>query len=451
VILLASLVYSGNVVLAIQGKKFTAGDLDVLAATPLEDLVTFKHVERPRDWDLPALTVLFELVGLAPGLAKEVTLGKDEPVARLQAEAARLVQRLVLARNTLASGLSFWGRKLFSDAEAEEYRISLEKLKGFLETLQAYATPARLKNFRNGEDEVSSYRTDLENLKKVEALRDSLSEIAPPAAYLSTAETALPEDHPLAARIREARGRAPERLESLTNSACQGALLAELGALKSEYISTYMALHTSARLSLSDDRRKSDLLYGDERLKRLQTLSAIELLPVQQLKDIKIRLAGLKTCYSITSRVLESSPLCQECNFKPALEDSMAPARNILTSLEDGLDGLQEEWVKTLLADLEDTSARENPPLISPDHREFIEDFLNSRTLPEPLTQEFISAVSEALTSLRKVTIGSEDLRTALLDGGSPATPEEMQERFERFLDARVGSTDPGRVRIVLE
>jgi Family of unknown function (DUF6079) len=431
VILLASLVYSGNVVLAIQGKKFTAGDLDVLAATPLEDLVTFKHVERPRDWDLPALTVLFELVGLAPGLAKEVTLGKDEPVARLQAEAARLVQRLVLARNTLASGLSFWGRKLFSDAEAEEYRIRLEKLKGFLETLQAYATPARL--------------------KKVEALRDSLSEIAPPAAYLSTAETALPEDHPLAARIREARGRAPERLESLTNSASQGALLAELGALKSEYISTYMALHTSARLSLSDDRRKSDLLYGDERLKRLQTLSAIELLPVQQLKDIKIRLAGLKTCYSITSRVLESSPLCQECNFKPALEDSMAPARNILTSLEDGLDGLQEEWVKTLLADLEDTSARENLPLISPDHREFIEDFLNSRTLPEPLTQEFISAVSEALTSLRKVTIGSEDLRTALLDGGSPATPEEMQERFERFLDARVGSTDPGRVRIVLE
>lgn len=48
-VLLASLVYSGNVVVAIQGKKFTAGDLDVLAATSLEDLVNFKHVERPRD------------------------------------------------------------------------------------------------------------------------------------------------------------------------------------------------------------------------------------------------------------------------------------------------------------------------------------------------------------------------------------------------------------------
>jgi Family of unknown function (DUF6079) len=312
VVLLASLVYSGNVVLAIQGKKFTASDLDVLAATPLGDLLNFKHVERPRDWDLPALTALFELVGLAPGLAKEVTLGKDEPVARLQAEAARLVERLVLARNTLASGLSFWGRNLFSDVESEEYRTSLERLKSFLETLQAFTIPARLKNVRNGEDEVRSYRSDLEKLRKVEVLRDSLGEIGPPAAYLSTAETALPEDHPLAARIRDARERALERLESLTSSASRGELLGELSALKSEYSSTYMALHTGARLNLSDDRRKSDLLYGDERLKRLQTLSAIELLPVQQLEDLRTRLAGLKTCYSITSRTLESSPLCQE-------------------------------------------------------------------------------------------------------------------------------------------
>jgi hypothetical protein len=126
-----------------------------------------------------------------------------------------------------------------------------------------------------------------------------------------------------------------------------------------------MALHTGARLNLSDDRRKSDLLYGDERLKRLKTLSAIELLPIQQLKDFEDRLAGLKTCYSITSRALESAPLCQECNFKPAQEDSKAPARSILSDLEDGLEGLQDEWVKSLLADLEDPSTQENLALLA--------------------------------------------------------------------------------------
>ncbi len=453
VVLLASLVYSGNLVLAIQGKKLTVNDLDVLAATPLEDLTNFKHIERPKTADLPALTALFELVGLAPGLAKEAVNGKDESVARLQAEAAKLVQRLVLARNTLESGLSFWGRNLFSEAEVEEHRTSLERLKSFLETLQAYATPAKLKNFRNGEDEVRSYRADLENLKRVEALRDALGEIGPPAAYLSTAQTALPEDHPLFGKIRDARERALGRLESLTSPATRGELLGELGALKSDYIQTYMALHTRARLGLSDDRRKSELLYGDERLKRLETLSAIELLPVQQLKDFKTRLANLRTCYSITSRTLESSPLCQEpnCNFKPALEDSKAPAKTILSEAEKELDGLQDEWVKTLLADLEDPSTRENLPLISQNHRKLVEDFLVSRTLPEPLTQEFVSAVREALASLRKVTIRGEELRTALLDGGSPATPDEMRKRFERFLDNRIQDADPGRVRIVLE
>ena len=107
--------------------------------------------------------------------------------------------------------------------------------------------------------------------------------------------------------------------------------------------------------------------------------------------------------------------------------------------------------MKTLLADLEDLSTQENLALLAASRRDLIEDFLGSRTLPEPLTPEFISAVREALSSLRKVTIGSEELRKALLDGGSPVTPEEMQKRFERFLEARVGSTDPGRVRIVLE
>lgn len=451
VVVLASLIHSGNLVLAIQGKKLTAADLEVLAATSLEDLINFKHIERPRDWDRPALRSVFELVGLAPGLVERVTQNDNESVARLQAEAARLVQRLVLTRNALGNSLSFWGRGLFSETEADDYRVSLDRLKGFLETLQAYSTPAKLKNFRVAEDEVRSYRANLEDLRKIEGLQGVMGEIGPPAAYLSTAETVLPEDHPLADKIRTAREQALERLDSLTEQATRGELLGKLNALKGEYIETYMALHTRARLGLNDDRRKYNLLSDDERMKRMDTLSDIELLPVQQLRDFKLSLAGLKTCYSITSRALESSPLCQECNFRPALEETSAPAKSILSSLEGRLNEMQDEWVKTLLADLEDPSTQENLYLISPNRRKLIEDFLSSRSLPEPLTQEFISAVREALSSLSKVIINGEDLRSALLNGGSPATPEELRKRFESFLAARVEGADPGRVRIVLE
>ena len=47
------------------------------------------------------------------------------------------------------------------------------------------------------------------------------------------------------------------------------------------------------------------------------------------------------------------------------------------------------------------------------------------------MSQDFIDALREALSGLIKVAMTPEDLRTALLKGGSPVTPAEMKKRFE--------------------
>jgi len=47
--------------------------------------------------------------------------------------------------------------------------------------------------------------------------------------------------------------------------------------------------------------------------------------------------------------------------------------------------------------------------------------------------------------------ITTDDLRTALLSGGSPAAPAEMKKRFEEYLDELTKGKEPGKVRIVLE
>ena len=73
VVLLATLVYSGDVVLAIPGKKFDASSLDSLVAAPADALLQFRHVEPPREWNLPTMRALLELVGLTPGNAQLVT------------------------------------------------------------------------------------------------------------------------------------------------------------------------------------------------------------------------------------------------------------------------------------------------------------------------------------------------------------------------------------------
>lgn len=44
----------------------------------------------------------------------------------------------------------------------------------------------------------------------------------------------------------------------------------------------------------------------------------------------------------------------------------------------------------------------------------------------------------------------TEDLRKALLKGGSPATPAEMKKRFEDYLDEITRGHEISKVRIVL-
>jgi Family of unknown function (DUF6079) len=107
VVVLAALVYAGEVVLAIPGKKFDATSLPQLAGTGIDELARFKHIERPNDWNLPALKAFFELLGLTPGMAQLVTQGKDEPVQELQKAVTATVERLVLMQQSLQTGLFF--------------------------------------------------------------------------------------------------------------------------------------------------------------------------------------------------------------------------------------------------------------------------------------------------------------------------------------------------------
>ncbi len=173
-VVLASLVYSGDLVLAIPGKKFDATGLPQLAGTFVSELTQFKHIERPKDWDHPALKALFELLGLTPGMVQLVTQGKEEPVQQLQKAISEAVEKLVILQQSLQTGLIFWGKNLLTTDEHGSTQIighpcssvsisgSLEKTKRFLESLQAFSSPGKLKNFRYDAQEVTSHRNGVD-------------------------------------------------------------------------------------------------------------------------------------------------------------------------------------------------------------------------------------------------------------------------------------------------
>ena len=103
---------------------------------------------KPKTWNLPALKAVFELLRLPPGMARLVTEGKDEPVQQLQSAVGQTVEKLVLAQQHLQGGFPFCGKSLLSETERGDYRQRLEGAKTFLESLQPYTTPGKLKSFR---------------------------------------------------------------------------------------------------------------------------------------------------------------------------------------------------------------------------------------------------------------------------------------------------------------
>ncbi len=463
VVVLAALVYAGEVVLSIPGKRYDATGLSQLAGTGIDELAQFKHIERPKDWNLPALKALFELLGLPPGMVQLVTQGKDEPVQTLQTTVTTAVENIVRRQQALRDGLHFWGQRLYSDSELATRNSQLETTKSFLESLQAYTTTGKLKNFRYGASEVTAHQDGLNSLAEIKSLEELVVDLGSTASYLSTAEAVLPTGHLSAYNaqvgdwIDKMKMARDEVLSQIGNPDKRSAATfrqktqRKLGDLKKAYLLAYLSMHAKARLGVNEDKCKAQLM-GDERLKDLQKLSTIDLMPRQHLSDFQNRLAGLKSCFALTEQELEASPVCPHCNFKPGAELAAAPAATMLDALDSELDKLVESWTQTLLANLEDPTTKERiKKVLSADQKKIVQALLNSRRLPNEISHAFLVAMKEALTDLVLVSVKIADLRDALLAGGSPITPAEIQKRFEEYLDQLTKGKESGKVRIVLE
>ena len=451
VAVLGSLIYSGDIVLAITGDKIDAGKLSLLAERSLDDLIHFKHIEPPKEINVAVLRSLFELLGLPSGLAQMATQGKEEPVKELLDAVAKQVQRVLTVGTDLQNRLSLWGQSLLREEELRDRQQRLEALKGFLEGLSPYNTVGKLKNLRITQDDIDAQKKNLDVLHSVEKLRDLVAELGTTAAYLSQAEMVLPTDHPWVQQAQATRKDILDKLAEDKSTAHAAEYRKQMSALKKDYVTAYVAQHSKARLGVAEDKTKA-ALRRDPRITTLRALAGISLMPTGQLTAFEDKLDKLKSCASLVERELETSPVCPHCGFRPANEQgNLLPAANVLKALDDELDRLLRGWQQTLLANLEDPIIQANFELLRPKQRDLIEGFLASKSLPDPVTPEFIAAVQEALSGLEKIVITGDDIKKALLTGGSPATPDDLRKRFESFLSERCKGKDASKLRFVVE
>ncbi len=452
VVVLASLVWSGHVVLAVPGRKFDATDVAALAAAPLADIVDFRHLERPKEWDVPALAALFELLELTPGMAQLVAQGKDEPVRELHKAVDATVNRLVTAGQALADGLHCWGRRLLDEPVAADLRGKLNAAKDFLEALQPFSSPGALKNLPHDRPQVEAQRVGLDALREIEALHALVGHFAHAASYFPAAHAALPPGHAWSERLRAVR---EDLLAQVVDPAARSAPgfrpkgQRKLADLKREYIDTYLALHTRARLGVDEERRHGRL-RADGRLQQIEALATIDLLPRQQLDDFLAQVNALKSCPALTEHDLDAAAECPHCSFRPSAERVEAAAGSRLAGLDGELDALLSRWTDILLSNLDDPATRGRLDLLQPDLRAPVQAFMASRRLPAQPSRDFIDAVAQVLSGLSKVVVTLDELRAALFPGGSPATPGELKKRFGDYVDEKAKGLDEAKVRVVV-
>jgi hypothetical protein len=451
VTVLGGLIYSGDIVLAITGDKIDSGKLTLLAEHSLEDIKQFKHVEAPKEINVAVLRSLFELLGLSPGLAQLATQGSEEPVKQLLDAVSSLVGRVLSAGTDLQGKLTFWGKPLLTEDEITDWRKRLEALKSFTEGLSPYNTVGKLKNLRIGSDDIDAQKKNLDVLSAVEKLQDLIADLGTTASYLSQAEMVLTTDNPWVKKAQATRKTVLDKLAADRSAQHAAEYRQTLSQLKKDYVAAYSAQHSKARLGVAEDKTKS-ALRKDNRLVAMRALAGISMMNTAQLTTFEEKLDKLKSCASLVESELSASPYCPHCSFRPANEQGdFLPAANVLKQLDDELERLLDGWQQTLIDNLDDPIIQANFDLLKAAPRALIEQFIASKTLPDPVPPDFVSAIQEALSGLEKVNVSGDDIRNALLQGGSPATPEDLRKRFESFLTDRSKGKDASKLRFVVE
>lgn len=453
VVILAALVHAGDVIIAIPGKKFDATNLQLLAATDVDELARFRHLEQPKEWNLPALKALFELLDLSPGMAQLVTQNQDEPVRTLQQAVVKMLERIVTTQQTIQEGLSFWGWDLISGTTLVNDASKLAEAKTFFDSVRAYSTPGKLKNFQYQVSEIKVHEKAVAVLDEVDSLRELVLRHGSTAAWITAAGGVLPAEHNWVERARSER---QDILDSLSRSdrsqlnQCSQRIDTTLKKLKRDYIATYISLHTRARLGARDDARKTALL-NDPRLATLVKLAEIDLMPRQQVTDFQDRLAALWSCADLLEKELEAVPLCPHCEFRPATETGTADSSQAIKHLDDSLDATVASWTNILLDNLKDPNTQANIDLLKHDDRQMLEEFIQSQTLPIPVQAGFVSILKEALSDLEKVTFNAAGLQQALQAADGPSTPAEMKQRFGEYIDTLTQGKEQAKVRLIME
>ncbi|GAP13552.1 hypothetical protein LARV_01307 [Longilinea arvoryzae] len=473
-VILSALVYNGDIVLSLDGREeLDAGSLERALTRSMTDIINFRFYKRPRTLPINLWSMIFEGLGLQPGLVRDENT-RENAVTELQRLVHAELEMVVQLQNRLEQGAQLWNTPIFTDrltfvveqgtvvgSDAPDFSLSsmdllpgLRGYKQFLEELNKYTTVGKLRNLRYTPGQIQENLEYRLTVQRARQLLDAVNQIQPYTTYLAEAQANLPEDHEWTQHARQVQKNTLDSIRRFGkgNAAFdQQAVLRELTKLKQDYIKIYSDLHRKSVLTASgDDLRQR--LYRDARFDSMRALSAIELLTRSgDFEFWKQQLTGLVSCREFHEGVLTDSPTCPYCHLRPAQLRTAVHSDALVHLLDDKLSDLLKNWRKALRDNLNSNIAQHSLEAMSPAERKPVDDFLQQGDDAENLPVNFVPSAIQALRGIQAVTLPVDLLMQALKAGGLPCTREELQNRFKQFLDQQMRGHDAGNTRLTLD
>jgi hypothetical protein len=85
------------------------------------------------------------------------------------------------------------------------------------------------------------------------------------------------------------------------------------------------------------------------------------------------------------------------------------------------------------------------------DQKEAVNAFLKAKAFPEKINNEFVQGVQTALSGLIAIQVRPAELLDALGDSGAPSTVEQLESRFDKFLQKITQGKEQAKVRLVIQ
>lgn len=476
VVILLALVYNGDIVLNVDGREeLDANTLNQVVTRALKDLMDFRFYKRPRTLPLPLWTNIFEGLGLKPGLIRDENT-RDEAVKQLQSKVNAQLEQVARLESRVQSGLSVWNTPLFTDRptmivesgtvvgsdvtgvtlNSSELLAGLRGYKKFLEELNKFNTIGKLRNLKFGPSDIKDGISDRERVEHAADLVELVSQIQPLTAYLAEAKANLSPEYPWVERAEAQRKALLDDLRRLAKGEKQvkpNALTRELEKLKTDYITVYAELHRQLTLGpKADDHRRR--LYDDARLKALEALVEIDLLGAgggSELSAWKQGIQSLQTCREFHEGMLMDSPTCPSCTLRPAFKTAGVSAEKSLKLLDERLDNMLMRWRQALRANLGSETVKHSLDAMTPKERKPIETFLAQKDEDPAIPGGFVRSASQALQGIESLTLEVHVLLEALKTGGLPTTVDELQKRFNDYIQKKMRGHDARNTRLNLD